>query len=136
MRWGDEMESRLPFEIFSNLARCLAHFDPKSRNFQYCPKQPCLPRHLKTYITFSIVSFIQYFHLMVFGTLGSLVAWFSLCFFRLAHLALQNVNKDYVIFPYFHKFVAKSNQKRKMGWTKQTFPKLGTNLSFLKKTYC
>ena len=34
-------------------------------------------------------------------------------FFRLAHLALQYVNKDYVIFSYFHNFVAKSDQKPK-----------------------
>ena len=34
-------------------------------------------------------------------------------FFRLAHLALQNVNKDYVIFSYFRNFVAKSDQKPK-----------------------
>ena len=39
-------------------------------------------------------------------------------FFRLAHLALQNVNKDYVIFLYFSNFVNKTDQKRKMGWTK------------------
>ena len=32
----------------------------------------------------------------------------------LAHLALQNVNKDYAIFLYFHKFIAKSDQKPKM----------------------
>ena len=35
-------------------------------------------------------------------------------FFRLAHLALQNVNKDYIIFSYFHNFVAKSDQKPEM----------------------
>ena len=34
-------------------------------------------------------------------------------YFRLAHLAFQNVNKDYVIFSYFHNFVAKSDQKTK-----------------------
>ena len=34
-------------------------------------------------------------------------------FFSLAHLALQNVNKDYVIFLYFRNFVAKSDQKAK-----------------------
>jgi hypothetical protein len=33
--------------------------------------------------------------------------------FRLAHIALQNVNKDYVIFSYFRNFVAKSDHKRK-----------------------
>ena len=34
-------------------------------------------------------------------------------FFCLAHLALQNVNKDYIIFSYFHIFFAKSDQKPK-----------------------
>jgi hypothetical protein len=34
-------------------------------------------------------------------------------FFRLAHLAFQNVNKDYVIVLYFRNFVAKSDQKPK-----------------------
>ena len=38
---------------------------------------------------------------------------FFLVFFRLANLALHNVNKDCVIFSYFHKFVAKSDQKPK-----------------------
>ena len=32
-------------------------------------------------------------------------------FFRLAHLALQNVNKDYIIFLYFRNFITKSDQK-------------------------
>ena len=36
-------------------------------------------------------------------------------FSRLAHLALQNVNKDYVIVSYFRNLVAKSDQKPKMG---------------------
>ena len=36
-------------------------------------------------------------------------------FFRLVHLALQNKNKDYVIFLYFHNFITKSGQKLKMG---------------------
>ena len=40
---------------------------------------------------------------------------FFLVFFHIAHLALQNVNKDYVIFSYFCNFVAKSDQKRQMG---------------------
>ena len=34
-------------------------------------------------------------------------------FFHLAQLALQNVNKDYVIFSYFRNFVTKSYQKPK-----------------------
>jgi hypothetical protein len=35
-------------------------------------------------------------------------------FFSLAHLSLQKVNKDYVIFSYFCNFVAKSDQKPKI----------------------
>jgi hypothetical protein len=60
----------------------------------------------------TIVSFIPYFHLLVFWYFGhfSCVIFFSF-FFRLAYLALQNVNKDYVIFSYFHNFVGKSDQK-------------------------
>ena len=54
-----------------------------------------------------IVSFITYFCLLV-----TLVAWFSFCFFC---LALQNVNKGFIIFYYFRNFVAKSYQKPKMG---------------------
>ena len=34
-------------------------------------------------------------------------------FIRLAHLALKNVNKDFVIFLYFHNFIPKSDQKPK-----------------------
>ena len=49
---------------------------------------------------------------------------FFLVFFRLAHLALQNVNKDYVVFSYFRNFVAKSDQKPKMGWTKHALQTL------------
>ena len=43
--------------------------------------------------------------------LVTLVAWFSL---RLARLALQNVNKDYVIFSYFSNFVTKTDKKLKI----------------------
>ena len=39
---------------------------------------------------------------------------FFLVFFRLTHLALQTVNKDYVIFLYFRNFTAKSDQEPKM----------------------
>ena len=41
-------------------------------------------------------------------------------FFHFAHLALQNVNKDYVIFSYFRNFMPKvtKTKKPKMGWTK------------------
>ena len=38
---------------------------------------------------------------------------FCSVFFRLAYLALQNVNKDYVTFSYFLNFIAKSHQKPK-----------------------
>ena len=61
--------------------------------------------------------FYPYFCLLVFGIVVTLVAWFSFrFFFRLSHLALQNVNKDHVIFLYFCNFAAKSDQKTKMGW--------------------
>ena len=59
------------------------------------------------------VLFIPYFRLLVFGILVTLVAWFSFRFFRLAHLALQNVKKDCAICSYFCNFVAKSDQKPK-----------------------
>ena len=46
--------------------------------------------------------------------------------FRLAHLALQNVNIEYVIFLYFCNFVSKSDQKPKMkNWMNET------NITFL-----
>jgi len=43
------------------------------------------------------------------------------------HLALQNVNKDYVIFLYFRNFVAKSDQKPKTknGMNETKMPKRG-----------
>ena len=44
----------------------------------------------------SIVLFIPYFRLWYFGHFSFVI--FFLVFFHLAHLALQNVNKDYVIF--------------------------------------
>ena len=57
---------------------------------------------LKPYFAFqwllSCVLFIPCFRLLVFGILVTLVAWLSFCFFCLAHLALQNVNKDFCIF--------------------------------------
>ena len=55
------------------------------------------------------------------GILVTLVVWFCFCFFCLAHLVLQNVNKDYVIFSYFVTSLPKvtKNQKQKMGWTNQ-----------------
>jgi len=34
-------------------------------------------------------------------------------FFRLVHLALQNVNKGYLIFSFFRNIIAKSDQKPK-----------------------
>jgi len=72
------------------------------------------------------VSFIPYFSFWYFGHF-SCVIFFPL-FFRLAHLALQNANKDYVIVLYFSNFVAKSDQKPKMkngmNITKETGKKL------------
>ena len=83
----------------------------------------------------TVARLITYFGNFVFGFFVTLVAWFSFRFFCLAHLALQNVNKDYVIFSYFCNFVAKSDQKRKMGWTKQKSKDftIGWNKWFFKK---
>ena len=70
--------------------------------------------HFQNFQSFIYVWFIPCFHHLVFGILVTLVVWFSLRFFYcLAYLALQNVNKHYVIFLYFHNFVAKSDQKPK-----------------------
>ena len=62
--------------------------------------------------------------LLMFYSSHTFVVWilvlWSLCcviffpFFSVAHLAWQNVNKDYVIFSFFHNFIAKSDQKTKM----------------------
>ena len=52
-------------------------------------------------------------HISVISFLVTLLAWLSFVFFRLAHLALQNVNKDHAIFLYFHNLVAKRDQKTK-----------------------
>ena len=62
---------------------------------------------------FTFVSFIPCFLLLVFGILGHFSCMIFFPVFCLAHLALQNVNKDYVIFSYFRNFVAKSDQKPK-----------------------
>ena len=51
------------------------------------------------------------FWCLVFWSLGCVI--FFLVFFRLVHLDLQSVNKDYVILSYFPEFVAKSDQKPK-----------------------
>ena len=70
--------------------------------------------------SFMFRKYIPYFHLLFFGILVTCVAWFSIrCFFCLAHLALQNVNKDlHTIFVFLLPKVTKSDQKRKIGWTK------------------
>ena len=54
------------------------------------------------------------FHILIFWFLVFWSLWlhdFLFIIFCLAHLALQNVNKDCVIFLYFHNFVHKSDQK-------------------------
>ena len=60
---------------------------------------------VKTKLCENNVSFIPYFHLLVFGILVTLDF--------LSGFALQNVNKDYVIFPYFRNCVAISDQTQK-----------------------
>ena len=49
---------------------------------------------------FTFVSFIPCFLLLVFGILGHFSCMIFFPVFCLAHLALQNVNKDYVIFSF------------------------------------
>ena len=76
--------------------------------------------HFLNKLIFMISAFICFVH-PIFSSFGF---WYfghfsSFFFSRLAHLALQNVNKDYVIVLYFRNFITKSDQKRKMGWTKQ-----------------
>ena len=70
----------------------------------------CTYHHLLSRLA-TYVSFIPYFRLLVFGHFSCVI--FFPFFFHLAHLALQNVNKDCVIFSYFQNFVAKSDQKPK-----------------------
>ena len=62
------------------------------------------------------VLFIPFFCLLVFRVFLTLVAWFYFSLFLscLSCLVLQNVFNDYVIFSYFHNFIAKSDQKPKM----------------------
>ena len=57
----------------------------------------------------SNVSFIPYFQFLVFRIWSLQLGDFLSIFFR---LALQNVNKDYVVFLYFRNFVAKSDKKQ------------------------
>ena len=85
----------------------------------------------------------KYIHIIkIFARLlthfGNFVFWFFITLvasnFRLAHLVLQNVNKDYEIFSYFHNFVAKTDGKRKMEWNKQKLYLLSESTKFLKIT--
>ena len=77
-----------------------------------------------SFIFWAIISFLKHRELHenknkffvhpIFSSFGfSNFGHFSCLIFRLAHLALQNINKDYVIFSYFCNFVAKSNEKPK-----------------------
>ena len=71
-------------------------------------------REKKKYSIFKSGFFKKCFVHPIFQSFGhfSCVIFFPV-FFRLAHLALQNINKDYLIFSYFRNFVAKKNQKPK-----------------------
>ena len=53
-------------------------------------------------------------HIFVFWFFVFWTHDFLIVFFCLAHLALQNVNKDHIIFSYFRNFVAKSDRKPKV----------------------
>jgi len=70
------------------------------RNFEYFQQDKCFVHPI-----FSSFGFWYFGHF-------SYVIFFP-GFFRFAHLALQNVNKDYIIFLYFRNFVTKSDQKPK-----------------------
>ena len=61
------------------------------------------------YICFVLPIFLSF----VFWYFGHFSCPIFFPFFCLAHLALQNVNKDYIIFLYFRNFIAKSDQKPK-----------------------
>ena len=61
------------------------------------------------------VLFIPIFDFWYFGPFSCVI---FPPFLHLGHPALQNVNKDYVIFSYYLNFVAQSDQKWKMGWRK------------------
>ena len=104
------------------------NFIPKSRFKQNSSRSSRLSSYLNIYVILIwktpncvpvALFMLRLSHIFVFWFLVTLVALFSFRFFCLAHLVLQNVNKDYVIFSYFCNFVAKSDQKWKMGWTKQ-----------------
>ena len=95
-----------------------AHFSVVHEDFKPFNCSECGFRAPKAFrVTVNIAIFFLLFHsshIFGFWFFGILVTFFPL-FFRLAHLALQNVTKDYVIFSYFCNFVAQSDQKPKMG---------------------
>ena len=82
--------------------------EPSSYNFAQ--------RNCAIYIVRSIScsSHIFIFWFLVFWYFGhfSCVIFFPF-FFRLAHLALQNVNNNYIIFLYFCNFIGKNDQNPK-----------------------
>jgi hypothetical protein len=74
-----------------------------------CPK---LPYPSKSNLSDMYLKSICFVHPIILSlVLG--ICDFLLVFFRLAHLALHNVNKEYVIFLHFCNFVAKSEKKPK-----------------------
>ena len=89
------------------------------------PEQLCMKN-----INYTRIRLIEEILTLMFRSSHIFVFWFSVfwslqlhdfffIFFHLVHLALQNVNKDYIIFLYFCNFVTKSDQKPKMKWDKQ-----------------
>ena len=66
---------------------------------------------LRTILSCFVHPIFSSFGFWYFGHFSCVI--FFPVFFRLAHLALQNVNKDYVIFSYCYNFISKSDQKPK-----------------------
>ena len=79
------------------------------------------------FLIITIVSFIPYFRLLVFGILVTLVAWFSFQFFPSCPPCLAKCKQRLHIFVTSSPKVTK-NQKRKIGWTKHLSLKKGTKL--------
>ena len=92
--------------LFSSFNRFPFFFLSRIRDLAWV----CIGRSHRDRYMFSS-SHIFVFWLLVFSSIY--FRDFLSAFFSLAHLALQNVTKDYVIFLYFRNFIAKSDQKPK-----------------------
>ena len=92
--------------------------DPYPKNRKMLPGKEMIQesgdckRYFYFYTSLMFRSFIfSSFGFWCFGHFSCVI--FFTFLFRLIHLALQNVNKDYVIFLYFRNFIAKNDKKPK-----------------------